>query len=67
MLKPYFDRRTVKPQSTSTVLPMAPVIHLTGDTPVCDCKFAESKLQKSVTLKNFSQKLVIYLGAKVVR
>ena len=67
MLKPFYERKSVEPQNTSTVLPMATVIHLTGETPTLECKFAETKLQNSVTLQNLDQKLNHYLGGNVVK
>ena len=57
MLKPYFDRETAEPQHASNVSPMAPVIQITGEQCSLDCKFAESKLQNSLTLRNFVQKV----------
>ena len=57
MLKPFLDRETVEPQNTSTVLPMATVIRVTGENHALDHKLGDGKLKSNVTRQKFSQKV----------
>ena len=57
MLKPYFTREKVTPQSKPLTFPMTPIAQIPSDLHKIDHKFAECKLQNSNTLKNFDCKI----------
>ena len=67
MLKPYFHRENGTPQENPPIIPMTPITQVPNDLHKIDHKFAECMLQNSNTLKNFDDKINLYLKLKKIQ